>query len=179
MEFFVIVKTADGWFAALVVRVVALQAVSGLVTELLASEEGAAVVTNYLIWRLVATFYPSKYRDDERRGEQCLKQTEDVFGPVRDGDIIYVAIWFKRFNYEQLKVITAMYVRHKTVEASRALVEEVDMMVDSMKEAFSRNLARLSWMSAASRENAAEKIGGMMDLIGYPEHVLNSTWLNR
>ena len=80
---------------------------------------------------------------------------------------------------KNLKVITAMYVRHKTVEASRALVEEVDMMVDSMKEAFSRNLARLSWMSAASRENAAEKIGGMMDLIGYPEHVLNSTWLNR
>ena len=85
--FSVIVKTADGWFAALVVRVVALQAVSGLVTELLASEEGAAVVTNYLIWRLVATFYPSKYRDDERRGEQCLKQTEDVFGPVRDREI--------------------------------------------------------------------------------------------
>ena len=84
-----IVKTADGWFAALVVRVVALQAVSGLVTELLASEEGAAVVTNYLIWRLVATFYPSKYRDDERRGEQCLKQTEDVFGPVRDREIFY------------------------------------------------------------------------------------------
>ena len=150
-------KTVDGSFAAVVGLVDALQAVSGLVTELLASEEGAAVVTNYLIWRLVATFYPSKYRDDERRGEQCLKQTEDVFGPV----------------------ITAMYVRHKTVEASRALVEEVDMMVDSMKEAFSRNLARLSWMSAASRENAAEKIGGMMDLIGYPEHVLNSTWLNR
>ena len=165
-------KTVDGSFAAVVALVDALQAVSGLVTELLASEEGAAVVTNYLIWRLVATFYPSKYRDDERRGEQCLKQTEDVFGPVTDDS---KGLFIKK----NLKVITAMYVRHKTVEASRALVEEVDMMVDSMKEAFSRNLARLSWMSAASRENAAEKIGGMMDLIGYPEHVLNSTWLNR
>ena len=72
-----------------------------------------------------------------------------------------------------------MYVRHKTVEASQTVVQEVDMMVDSMKDAFSRNLGRLSWMSEASQANAAEKIGGMMDLIGYPEHVLNSTWLNR
>ena len=55
---------------------------SDLVSELLESEENASVLTNYLIWRLVATFYPSKYRDDERREEQCLKQTEDVFGPV-------------------------------------------------------------------------------------------------
>ena len=58
------------------------QAVSSLVTELLANPDNARVLTNYLIWRLIATFYPSKYRDDERRGEQCLKQTEDVFGPV-------------------------------------------------------------------------------------------------
>ena len=56
---------------------------------------------------------------------------------------------------------------------------ETSMMVDSMKDAFSRNLGKLSWMSEASQTNAAEKIGGMMDLIGYPEHVLNSTWLNR
>ena len=83
------------------------------------------------------------------------------------------------FHTNVHQVITAMYVRHKTVEASRALVEEVDMMVDSMKDAFSNNLEKLPWMSQSSRENAAEKIGGMMDLIGYPEHVLNSTWLNR
>ena len=39
------------------------------------------IISDYL--RLVAQFYPSKYRDEARRGEQCLKQTEDVFGPVR------------------------------------------------------------------------------------------------
>merc|ERR1719225_1041843 len=111
-----------------------LMAVSDLVTELLENEENASVLTNYLIWRLVATFYPSKYRDVERRGEQCLKQTEDVFGPV----------------------ITAMYVRHKTVEASEALVEEVDMMVDTMKDAFSENLKKLKWMTENSQTAAQE-----------------------
>ena len=134
-----------------------LQAVAGLLSQLLATEEDSMVLTNYLIWRLVATFYPSQYRDDERRGEQCLKQTEDVFGPV----------------------ITAMYVRHKTVEASQTLVREVDIMVDSMKDAFSTNLNKLPWMSETSRAAAGEKLGGMMDLIGYPDHVLNSTWLNK
>ena len=38
---------------------------------------------NYLVWRLVVSFYPSKYGDNQRRRELCLKQTEDVFGPVR------------------------------------------------------------------------------------------------
>ena len=133
-----------------------LAGLAALLTELQALPGGDTTLHNYLVWRLVAQFYPSKYRDEERRAEQCLKQTEDVFGPV----------------------VTAMYVRHKTVEASASLVKEVDMMVDIMKEAFSRNLDKLSWMTEQSREASQEKLGGMMDLIGYPEQVLNSTWLN-
>eukprot|EP00090_Calanus_glacialis_P001950 TRINITY_DN11456_c0_g1_i3.p1 TRINITY_DN11456_c0_g1~~TRINITY_DN11456_c0_g1_i3.p1 ORF type:complete len:946 (-),score=146.68 TRINITY_DN11456_c0_g1_i3:85-2922(-) len=134
-----------------------LKGVSELVGELSAQKDSLRILRNYMIWRLVATFYPSKYRDEGRRGEQCLKQTEDVFGPV----------------------ITAMYVRHKTVEASEALVEEVDMMVDTMKDAFSENLKKLTWMTENSQNAAQEKLSGMMDLIGYPEQVLNSTWLNK
>eukprot|EP00092_Neocalanus_flemingeri_P023165 GFUD01025119.1.p1 GENE.GFUD01025119.1~~GFUD01025119.1.p1 ORF type:complete len:953 (-),score=164.55 GFUD01025119.1:486-3344(-) len=134
-----------------------LRGVRDLVAELSADEDSLRILRNYMIWRLVATFYPSKYRDEGRRGEQCLKQTEDVFGPV----------------------ITAMYVRHKTVEASEVLVEEVDMMVDTMKDAFSENLKKLTWMSENSQNAAQEKLSGMMDLIGYPEQVLNSTWLNK
>jgi predicted metalloendopeptidase len=75
-------------------------------------------------------------------------------------------------------VVTAMYVRHKSVAASKSLVQEVDMMVDTMKVAFSSTLQSLPWMSAPSRAAALEKLAGMMDLIGYPEQVLNSTWLN-
>jgi len=134
-----------------------LKGVSELVAELSSERDSLRTLRNYMIWRLVATFYPSKYRDEGRRGEQCLKQTEDVFGPV----------------------ITAMYVRHKTVEASEALVEEVDMMVDTMKDAFSENLKKLKWMTENSQTAAQEKLSGMMDLIGYPDQVLNSTWLNK
>jgi hypothetical protein len=53
------------------------EGVSSLVSEL--SEDDLA---NYLVWRLIVTFYPSKYSDETRRRETCLKQTEEVFGPV-------------------------------------------------------------------------------------------------
>jgi hypothetical protein len=54
--------------------------VTALVAEL--SDDDLA---NYLVWRLIVTFYPSKYSDETRRRETCLKQTEEVFGPVSLG----------------------------------------------------------------------------------------------
>ena len=44
-----------------------------------------------------------------------------------------------------------MYVRHKTVESSSKVVKEVDMMVETMKEAFSSNMDNMKWMSDHSR----------------------------
>ena len=82
-----------------------------------------------------------------------------------------------------------MYVRHKTIEASKSLVEEVmstyggvegffmmlacqvDLMVDTMKEAFSTTLKSLHWMTSDSQSAALHKLANMMDLIGYPEQV--------
>ena len=84
-----------------------------------------------------------------------------------------------------------MYVRHKTIEASKSLVEEVmstyggvegffmmlacqvDLMVDTMKEAFSTTLKSLHWMTSDSQSAALHKLANMMDLIGYPEQVLS------
>ena len=77
-----------------------------------------------------------------------------------------------------------MYVRHKTIEASKSLVKEVrssyvfmrsvcqvDLMVDTMKEAFSTTLKSLHWMTSDSQTAALHKLANMMDLIGYPEQV--------
>ena len=44
-----------------------------------------------------------------------------------------------------------MYVRDKTVESSRKVIQEVEMMVDIMKEAFSTNMDKMNWMSEHSR----------------------------
>ena len=73
------------------------------------------------------------------------------------------------------------------------VISQVDLMVDTMKEAFSTTLKSLHWMTADSQTAALHKLANMMDLIGYPEQVLycfspmlpllcnqvlNSTWLN-
>ena len=67
-----------------------------------------------------------------------------------------------------------MYVRHKTVAATVDVGEEVDVMVDIMKEAFRSNLDSLAWMSQKSKMRAGDKLDKMMDLIGYPEQVSNN-----
>ena len=73
------------------------------------------------------------------------------------------------------------------------VISQVDLMVDTMKEAFSTTLKSLHWMTSDSQTAALHKLANMMDLIGYPEQVLycfspmltllcnqvlNSTWLN-
>lgn len=140
-----------------------LRGLTLLVEEYSASTATMEVMRNYLTWRLVAQFYPSQSGYESRRGEQCLKQTEDVFGPVSAAICCNLLL--------DTQVVTAMYVRHKTIEASKSLVEEVDMMVDTMKEAFSTTLQTLPWMSQDSRTAALHKLANMMDLIGYPEQV--------
>ena len=52
-------------------------------------------------------------------------------------------------------------------------------MVDTMKAAFKENLPRLHWISNASLAAAESKLEEMVDLIGYPDFVLNSTWVDK
>ena len=61
---------------------------------------------------------------------------------------------------------------------SKHLVQEVDEMVNTMKAAFKENLPHLEWMSNESLAAAETKLEQMVDLIGYPEFVLNSSWVD-
>ena len=61
---------------------------------------------------------------------------------------------------------------------SKQLVQEVDEMVNTMKSAFKENLPNLKWMSNVSLDAAESKLEQMVDLIGYPEFVLNTSWVD-
>ena len=61
---------------------------------------------------------------------------------------------------------------------SKELIKEVDDMVNTMKAAFKENLPRLEWISKGSLSAAESKLEQMVDLIGYPEFVLNSSWVD-
>ena len=51
-------------------------------------------------------------------------------------------------------------------------------MVNTMKSAFKENLPNLKWMSNVSLDAAESKLEQMVDLIGYPEFVLNTSWVD-
>ena len=73
-----------------------------------------SVLENYMIWRVVATFYPNRPSEEYVRRETCLKLTEDVFSPV----------------------VTSMYIKSMGIDKSKMAVDQVTMMVQSMQEAF-------------------------------------------
>ena len=52
-------------------------------------------------------------------------------------------------------------------------------MVETMKAAFHDNLKTLRWMSPASRLSAETKLEQMVELIGYPDSILNDTFLDQ
>ena len=45
-------------------------------------EEGNDILINYMIWRLIAAFYPDRPIVEAERKEKCLKDTEDMFAPA-------------------------------------------------------------------------------------------------
>lgn len=45
-------------------------------------ENGNDILTNYMIWRLIAAFYPDRPIDEAERKSKCLKDTEDMFAPA-------------------------------------------------------------------------------------------------
>ena len=47
------------------------------------------------------------------------------------------------------------------------------------QDAFRENLSYIKWMSPASADAARAKLEHMADLIGFPNFVLNSTWLDQ
>ena len=85
------------------VQVDFLRGVNILVQKYQSTSEGRTILRNYLIWRLVAAFYPERPVEEIPRKERCLKETEEIFAPS----------------------ITAMYVEAKGVKKSKDVVDQV------------------------------------------------------
>ena len=69
----------------------------------LSTAPGRATLENYLVWRLLADFYPDRSPNVAERRERCVKETEELFAPA----------------------VTSLYIKAKGVEASEAAVDEV------------------------------------------------------
>ena len=70
---------------------------------ILSYRENETVLENYMVWRVVASYYPDRHSDEDKREENCLKQTEDVFAPA----------------------VTSLYIRAKGIDKSQMALDQV------------------------------------------------------
>nr|CAD7574544.1 unnamed protein product [Timema californicum] len=147
-----------------------LKDLSSLIMNLNNTNENNIVLNNYLVWQTVRslTGYLSKaFRDaykglrkalvGSEGGEEswrfCVSDTNNVIGFA----------------------IGAMFVREVFHGNSKPMAED---MINEIREAFKRNLKKLSWMDQETREAAERKADAITDMIGFPNYILSPTQLN-
>ena len=85
------------------IQVEFLEGITKLVKDYNATELGREILNNYLIWRILAAFFPDRPQEESQRQERCVKETEELFAPA----------------------VTSMYVKAKGVESSEKIVHQV------------------------------------------------------
>ncbi|XP_071509255.1 endothelin-converting enzyme homolog [Diadema antillarum] len=128
------------------------------------------IVHNYMIWRLVTSLLnllSAEFRQAEHDFDRVLSGKRDVSAKwrfcVSDTD---ASIGF---------ALGALFVKHAFEGHSKAKANE---MVDEVKGAFKRNLPDLPWMDEETRVAAKQKANAIIDLIGFPDYILDSEKLD-
>ena len=110
------------------------------------------VLENYMSLKAVNSFYPNP--PDEI--DDCIKTTEDIFSPV----------------------LTAMFAKSKGIENSNENLKEAKQLFNIVKDSYKKNINTSKWMNEAHILRAEKKLGQMSVQIGYPNSILNNTWLD-
>ncbi|ELU15652.1 hypothetical protein CAPTEDRAFT_149014 [Capitella teleta] len=147
-----------------------LTRVSSLVAEMLETEETQAVLNNYMVWHLVRTtisYLPKEFLEakkeflrivtgvtgEEEHWRYCITDTDTVLGFA----------------------LGAMFVR-EAFNGDRK--DKAEDMIQQIKTAFKANLPKLEWMDEDTRNAAVDKADAVVNMIGFPPYILNSTALN-
>lgn len=146
------------------------KALSGLIQDKMNSSDGRTILHNYLMWHLVkmmSTYLSKPFQDvkkeflkvlsgasgEEEQWRYCTSDTENVIGFA----------------------VGAMFVRETFHGESK---NSAEVMIADIKEAFIGNLPSLKWMDPQTRAAAVEKANSVVDMIGFPEFILNATQLD-
>nr|CAD7432350.1 unnamed protein product [Timema monikensis] len=138
-----------------------LKDLSSLIMNLNNTNENNIMLNNYLVWQTVRslTGYLSKAFRDAYKGlrkalvgseggeeswRYCVSDTNNVIGFA----------------------IGAMFVREVFHGNSKPMAED---MINEIREAFKRNLKKLSWMDQETREAAERKADAITDMIGHED----------
>ena len=110
------------------------------------------VLENYMALKAVNSFYPKP--PDEV--DDCIKKTENIFSPI----------------------LTAMYVKSKGIDKSNENLEKAKQLFKILKDSYKENINNSLWMNQAHINRAENKLDQISVQIGYPNSILNDTWLD-
>ncbi|XP_060561809.1 endothelin-converting enzyme homolog isoform X3 [Ruditapes philippinarum] len=148
-----------------------LQNLTELLQQTLQEENGARTLQNYMMWHVVKAMTPYLTNDftDARNilteaisgttgGEElwrhCITDTDQVLGFA----------------------LGSLFVQEVFKGNSKQKAED---MIEEVKTAFKNNLPSLRWMDDETRKAAVDKANSVIDMIGFPEYILNKTRLNK
>nr|CAB3240559.1 endothelin-converting enzyme 1 [Phallusia mammillata] len=130
------------------------------------------VLSNYAMWRFIQLFvnvlnqpfidawnklHKVKFGSDLT----CWERWIDCVGAVDDSLGL---------------ALSRMFIHHNFDKTSKKSAEE---MVKDIKAAFNRSLKQVEWMDAHTKVRAAEKAEAVEDMIGFPDNILNVTYVDQ
>ncbi|ESO07738.1 hypothetical protein HELRODRAFT_110566 [Helobdella robusta] len=141
-----------------------------LINNTLHKENGKRMLQNYIVWN-VMEFY-SQYLN------KPFRKVRKDFRDVLTGVVGEREKW-RNCVYESESimgfVLSTQYIQEEFNEGSRTSAVE---MVKYIRKAFIDNLPNLAWMDEATRKAAIDKAEAVVEKIGFPEFVLNTTELD-
>ncbi|CAB4064631.1 MMEL1 [Lepeophtheirus salmonis] len=131
------------------------KALTDLINEHKATDNGKMTLNNYMIWQAI--------RD--------MKNT--LSKSYRDTDLILQKAMFGKEGHEER---WRSCITDTDAVIGYALAEG---MINRIKEAFIANLNEAAWMDATTKARAVDKAHSITDMIGYPDYILNKNDLNK
>ncbi|KAL4221416.1 Endothelin-converting enzyme 2 [Mactra antiquata] len=148
-----------------------LQNLTKLIQQTMMEENGKKTLHNYMMWHVVKDMTPYLTKEFTDAGNIL---TEAISGTVGGEELWRHCIT----DTDQVLgfALGSMFVREVFQGDSK---QKAESMIAEIKTAFKNNLPSLSWMDDETRKAAIDKANAVIDMIGFPEYILNKTRLNK
>ncbi|XP_048247590.1 endothelin-converting enzyme homolog isoform X1 [Haliotis rufescens] len=148
-----------------------LKNLKAILSNAKSSDDGKNTLNNYLMWSVVKSLAPYLSKP--------FREAKKTFTQVMTGVTGNEEMW--RYCITDTDVVLgfalgSMFVKEAFHGASKVKAEK---MIDEVKMAFKKNLPNLHWMDDETRRAAIDKANAVVDMIGFPEYILNVTRLDK
>ncbi|KAF2358794.1 Peptidase M13 N-terminal domain [Trinorchestia longiramus] len=127
-------------------------------------------INNYLLWRLVKNRLGNL-------GSEALSVKQDYI-KILFGRSTQPPRWRSCITYVNGNlggVVGSLFVKRYFPEESRTDTEE---MISLIRQAFGKRVNEADWMLPETRQTASDKVSSIVWNVGYPEDLLNDTYMN-